>query len=123
MATWTKISDWLTEDSQAYSAGKTPLVVAGNLQISLETRELIVEGKSMLLTEDEVDLLMFLTKHPKHFVSPHTSLSTRWNESRTGKSEFLRVLCSLQRKLEAAGVKRRYIRVEPWYLYSFDPTP
>ena len=53
MATWTKISDWLTEDSQAYSAGRLPLVVAGNLQISLETRELIVEGKTLLLTEDE----------------------------------------------------------------------
>ena len=123
MGTLTRISDWLMEESQPNSAGKAPLIVAGNLQISLETRELIVEGKSLLLTEDEVDLLMFLAKHPKHFVSPHTSLSTRWNESRTGKAEFLRVLCSLQRKLEAAGVQRRYIRVEPWYLYSFDPAP
>jgi DNA-binding response OmpR family regulator len=81
----------------------------------------MVEGKSLLLTSDEIDLLMFLTKHPKHFVTPHTALSTRWNETRTGKSEFLRVLCSLQRKLEQAGIKGRYIRVEPWFLYSFDP--
>jgi len=123
MATWTKLSDWLSQDQRSNSAAKSPLIVTGDLRISLETHELTVEGKTLLLTEDEIDLLMFLTKHRKHFVSPHTSLSTRWNESRTGKSEFLRVLCSLQKKLEAAGVKRRYIRVEPWYLYSFDPAP
>ena len=123
MAIWTKSSQRVVDSSQSKLSDKASLVVGDSLQLSVETRELIVEGKKLLLTDDEVDLLMFLTKHPKHFVSPHTSLSTRWNESRTGKAEFLRVLCSLQRKLEAAGVTRRYIRVEPWYLYSFDPAP
>lgn len=119
MATWTKVTEWFSPNGDNDTLSYT---IGGNLKLNLKTRELMVEGKTLLLTDDEIDLLLFVTKHPKHFVSPHTSLSTRWNESSTGKSEFLRVLCSLQRKLEAAGVKGRYIRVEPWYLYCFDPT-
>jgi len=121
MATWTKIAEFFSSGQSA--SNQSALVLSESFRIDLQNRELAVEGKSVWLTDDEVNLLLFLNKHPKHFVSPHTALSTRWNDSRAGKAEFLRVLCSLQRKLEAAGVKGRYIRVEPWYLYSFDPAP
>jgi DNA-binding response OmpR family regulator len=122
MATSARITDGFSRTSNTdVEASPSKMIVFGNLQISLATRELLVEGKSLRLTSDEIDLLIFLTKHPKHFVTSQTSLSTRWNESRTGKTEFLRVLCSLQRKFEEAGVKGRYLRVEPWFLYSFDP--
>jgi len=123
MAVSIRIADCFSSVPSTDLTKESSLITTGNLRLSLETRELVVEGRSLLLTSDEMDLLLFLTKHPKHFVTPQTSLSTRWNESRAGKSEFLQVLCSLQRKLEAAGVRGRYIRVEPWFLYSFDPAP
>jgi DNA-binding response OmpR family regulator len=122
MATWAKIANWFSADS-ADPYNRSTLVLSDKLTIDLEKHELNVEGKSLSLTSDETDLILYLSKHPKHFVSPHTSLSTKWNETRTSQSEFLRVLHVLQRKLEAAGVKGRYIRVEPWYLYSFNPAP
>jgi DNA-binding response OmpR family regulator len=96
------------------------LMVMGHFQLDLDSREVTVEGKSLRLTDQEFDLLVFLGKHPKHFVSPHTSLSTKWDKERPGRIDFMRVLQSLQRKLALAGVKGRYIRVEPWFLYSFD---
>src|SRR3954454_3417498 len=104
MATWAKIANWFSTDS-ADPCNRSTLVLSDKLTIDLEKHELNVEGKSLSLTSDETDLILYLSKHPKHFVSPHTSLSTKWNETRTSQSEFLRVLHVLQRKLEAAGVK------------------
>jgi DNA-binding response OmpR family regulator len=123
MATLSKLSNWFIEDvshPDTHLASRT--MVIGHFQIHLDTRDVIVEGKVLRLSDQEFELLVFLGKHPKHFVTPHTSLSTRWDKSKVGRTDFLRVLESLQNKLEAAGVKGRYIRIEPWYLYSFDAT-
>jgi len=122
MASLARVTDWFFggNSARARNESQEP-VLAGKLKVWVESSELEVEGKLIALSRDEVDLLIFLAKHPKHFVSPHTALSTRW-DSGTGRTDFLRVLRSLQKRMEDSGVTGRYIRVEPWYLYSFDPT-
>jgi hypothetical protein len=39
------------------------------------------------------------------------------------QTQFLRVLLSLRKKLEAAETGQQYLRTEPWVIYRFDPLP
>ena len=67
-------------------------------------------------------MLIFLAGHPRRVVTPRTLLSTRWGDHEVRQSDFLRVLTSLRKKIEAVGGSVRYIRTEPWIYYRFDPT-
>jgi DNA-binding response OmpR family regulator len=97
------------------------LIVAGDFRIDLRLRQTIVRGQELLLDEDEFELLVFLTGHSTNIITPQTRLTTRWGREQVRQADFLRVLASLQRKLEALGGSSRYIRTEPWVVCRFDP--
>lgn len=96
-------------------------LVVGDFRINLYQRTVSVRDKKIELAPAEFELLMFLISHPKRMVTPQTMLSTHWTGNRVHQTQFLRVLLSLRKKLEAAGAGLHYIRTEPMVVYRFDP--
>jgi len=98
------------------------IVEIGEFRIVTRRHTATLRGEPLGLTGEEFDVLVFLTANPQRFVTPQTMLATNWAEGRTHQTEFLRVLLSLQRKLENVAAGRHYLRTEPWVVYRFDPT-
>ena len=97
------------------------LIETGDFRIDLRTHEVMVRDQEVQLDSEEFDMLVFLTGHPRRVVTPRTLLSTRWGDHKVRQAEFLRVLTSLRKKIEAVGGTAHYIRTEPWVFYRFEP--
>ena len=97
-------------------------IESGDFRIDLAERTASLCGQPLQLTSQEFDVLVFLASHPQRVVTPRTMLATSWSGNRLRQTEFLKVLLSLRKKLEAVGPDRHYLRTEPWVLYRFDPT-
>lgn len=108
------------QDAEQRSAGD--VIELGDFKIDTRRRRATLQGKPLDLTVEEFDVLVFLTANPQRFVTPNTMLSTHWTAGKPHQTEFLRVLLSLRRKLETAA-GQQYLRMEPWVVYRFDPTP
>lgn len=92
----------------------------GDFRIDLLSRRVTVCGREAQLNSEEFDLLVFLAKHPRKVVTPHTQLGTRWGQHEARQTQFLRVLAALRRKIEEAAGRTGYIRTEPWIFCRFD---
>ena len=90
------------------------IVQTGDFCIDLRSREVTVRGKEVELTQEELDLLVFLTTHPKKVVTPSTRLLTKARGNRVRQTQFLRVLLQLCRKIEPEASSHHYIQTEPW---------
>jgi len=99
------------------------MIESGDFKIDLDNRTVTLCGQDLRLTSEEFDVLVFLASHPQSLVTRRTMLATSWSANRLRQTEFLRVLISLRKKLDAAGPGKRYLRTEPWVIYRFDPTP
>jgi DNA-binding response OmpR family regulator len=97
------------------------VISRGDFRIDVAARTASVCGKKLDLTAAEFDLLVYLVKRPKRVITPHTLLTTKWEDDRVLRVEFLRVLVSLRKKLEIETPSSQYIRIEPWIIYRFDP--
>ena len=66
---------------------------------------------------------MFLLDHRKRLVTSSTLLSTKADavSTRISRTEFLKVLLSLRKKLETEVPGNQYIQTEAWILYDFHP--
>jgi len=95
------------------------IIQAGDFRIDLQSRRVTVRGHEVQLTQEELDLLVFLTTHPKKVVTPSTRLVTRARGNPVRQAQFLRVLLGLCRKIEPDN-SHHYIRTEPWVFYRFD---
>lgn len=93
----------------------------GDFRIDTRRHRAMLRGEPLELTGEEFDVLVFLTTNPQRVVTPQTTLATHWTGARTHQTQFLRVLLSLRRKLEAAATGQQYLRTEPWIIYRFDP--
>ena len=117
---FTSIQRWFQPRPETRTAG-AELIQAGDFRIDLRSREVTVRGKEVQLTQEELDLLVFLTTHPKKLITPSTRLVTRARADRVRQTQFLRVLLQLSRKVEPDTGSHHYIRTEPWVFYRFDP--
>jgi len=102
-------------------SGDPGVVRVGDFRIDFEQRTAFVRDKKLDLAHAEFDLLVYLVSHPKRMVTGQTMLSTHWDHDRVHQTQFLQVLLSLRKKLEAAGAGQHYIRTEPLVVYRFDP--
>jgi len=93
----------------------------GDFRIDLDQRTVVVRNKHVDLAATEFDLLVFLVGHPKRMVTAQTMLKTQWGEDGVHQTQFLQVLLSLRKKLEATGAGDHYIRTESLVVYRFDP--
>jgi DNA-binding response OmpR family regulator len=97
------------------------VIEKGDFRIDLHSHRVSVREQEVALGSEEFDMLVFLTGHPRRVVTPRTLLSTRWGDQAVRQADFLRVLISSRKKIEAAGGSTHYIRTEPWVFYRFDP--
>lgn len=117
--TWDRTPEGDTSEQSVSFAG---MIESGDFKIDLDERTVTVRGRELPLTSEEFDVLVFLASHPQRLVTPHTMLATSWIANRPQRTEFLRVLISLRKKLDAVGPGQHYLRTEPWVIYRFDPT-
>lgn len=101
----------------------TEVMEVGDFTIDTAGRAAALRGQDLRLTSAEFDVLVFLTTHPQRCVTPHTILATSWVEDGFHQTEFLKVLLSLRKKLDAVVAGNHYLRTEPWIIYKFDPKP
>lgn len=118
--------DWFSNlwarDAKAPSPSSKPVIICvGDFEIETTARAVSLRGKQVVLSRSEFDLLLYLIAHPKKVVTSRTILSTHWSGQHVCREDFLRVLLSLRKKLEAAEPGQHYIRIEPWALYQFAP--
>jgi two-component system, OmpR family, KDP operon response regulator KdpE len=99
------------------------IVEAGDFRLDIAGRVAQLCGRDLPLTSEEFDVLVFLTSHTQRLVTPHTVLATNWSANQLHQTEFLKVLLSLRKKLEALGSGKQYLRTEPWVVYRFDSSP
>jgi len=104
------------------SVSLTGMIESGDFKIDLAARTVTLRSENLLLTAEEFDVLLFLAGHPQRMVTPHTMLATNWTANEPRQTEFLKVLMSLRKKLDAAGQGKHYLKTEPWIIYRFDPT-
>lgn len=131
MRNGSKLAQWLRnmfggepEQQAGEGCGSVRAVVeSGDFKINIGNRIAILHNEALDLTSEEFDVLMFLVNHPQRLVTPHTVLATSWTASQPRQTEFLRVLLSLRKKLDAAAPGKHYLRTEPWIAYRFNPSP
>jgi two-component system KDP operon response regulator KdpE len=104
------------------SVSLTGIIDSGDFKIDLAARTATLCGENLSLTAEEFDVLVFLAGHPQRMVTPHTRLATSWTANGLRQTDFLRVLITLRKKLDAAGHGKHYLKTEPWIIYRFDPS-
>jgi len=102
-------------------SGASGMISVGDFRIDFEQRTALVRERKLDLASAEFDLLVYLVSHPKRMVTGQTMLSTHWEDDSVHQTQFLQVLLSLRKKLEAVGAGQHYIRTEPLVVYRFDP--
>lgn len=107
------------QESDAASAGK--VLQIGDFSIDTYRHTATLRGEALELTGEEFDVLIFLATNPQRVVTPQTTLATHWTGARTRQTPFIRVILSLRKKLETAAAGQRYLRIERWVIYRFDP--
>ena len=98
-------------------------VEVGDFTINTCGHTASLRGEPLELTDEEFDVLVFLTNNRQRFVTPQTMLATNWSNGRPHQTELLRVLLSLRRKLEAVARGQQYLKTEPWVIYRFNAAP
>ena len=96
-------------------------ITAGDFRLCVETRQAFVNSQRLSLSAAEFDLLRFLLTHRKMLVTPQTMLSTACDKLRIRRTEFIKTLLTLKNKLDDACGAGRYLHVEPWVVYQFNP--
>jgi two-component system KDP operon response regulator KdpE len=101
---------------------ESTVFTAGDFNIDLETRKVLVAGREIHLTPKEFDLLVYFVKHSGKVLTHRTLLAAIWGGNYVEQNEYLRVFVgNLRKKLEPDPSNPRYILTEPWIGYRFDP--
>ena len=100
---------------------ESTVLTAGDFNIDLETRKVLVAGREIHLTPKEFDLLVYFVKHSGKVLTHRTLLSAIWGGNYVEQNEYLRVFVgNLRKKLEPDPSNPRYILTEPWIGYRFN---
>jgi two-component system KDP operon response regulator KdpE len=99
------------------------IINAGDFTVDTVQRKVRLRGEDLRLTPEEFDVLVYLTGHPQQLVTPRTMLTTNWASDNRQRTEFLKVLLELRKKIEASASGKQYLRTEPWVVYRFDASP
>jgi two-component system, OmpR family, KDP operon response regulator KdpE len=108
--------------AKAKEEPESQLIEIGDFRIDLETRTVLAKNREVHLTPKELDLLVYLARHPGKVITHRALLSAVWGENSVEQTEYLRVFIGhLRKKLEANESSPRYIVTEPWVGYRFEP--
>jgi two-component system, OmpR family, KDP operon response regulator KdpE len=108
--------------AKAKEEPESSLIEIGDFRIDLETRTVRAKNREVHLTPKELDLLVYLARHPGKVITHRALLSAVWGENSVEQPEYLRVFVGhLRKKLETNESAPRYILTEPWVGYRFEP--
>jgi two-component system KDP operon response regulator KdpE len=100
------------------------VIAAGEVEIDLETRRVLVRGVLTRLTPKEFDLLRYLAAHPNNPVTHMKLLQTVWGPDYGNEVEYLRVFINqLRKKIERDPSDPKILTTEPWVGYRFNSPP
>ncbi|HET6846516.1 MAG TPA: response regulator transcription factor [Anaerolineales bacterium] len=95
-------------------AESEPVFTDGDLSIDLARRFVTVEGREILLTPTEYDILRTLIQHAGKVVTHRQMLRSVWGAAYEDETHLLRVnVSNLRRKVEKDPAKPRHVITEP----------
>jgi len=111
----------LFEDAQAENQEDQPLIFGKELMINPIYRQVVVEGKTLVLTCKEYELLLCLAKHPHQIWSYAQLYSHVWNDTLglDGDNTVKTHIGNLKKKLANHG--KNYIQNSRGVGYKFVP--
>lgn len=96
------------------------LILAGELLIDSEARQVMLHGEPVRLTPTEYEILLYLAQHTGKVVTHRELLKSVWGNEYGDEREYLRVFISqLRHKIEADPLRPIYILTEPGVGYRF----
>lgn len=110
--------------AQSSQSPNAPVIRIGDLELSIEKRQLLKAGQAIRLTPKEFDLLQYLMSHAG-IPMPHARLlQAVWGPEYGGEVEYLRTFVrQLRKKIGDDAAEPLYIRTEPYIGYRFrDPS-
>lgn len=100
--------------------GGRPLVVIGDLEIDLVTRQVRKAGQRLHLSPTEFDLLRLLARHAGRILTHRQILEQVWGPAQADEVQYLRVyIRQLRQKIEADANAPALILTEPGIGYRF----
>ena len=103
-------------------AERRQVLVAGDVTVDFDQRRLFVQGREVLLSPTEWQLLVELATNAGRLLLHEELLTRAWGPEYRHDRQYLRVwIRRLRRKLEDDGDGSRYIRTVPGIGYMFDP--
>ncbi|HVP41936.1 MAG TPA: response regulator transcription factor [Terriglobales bacterium] len=95
---------------------------AGDIEVDLKTRTVLVRCKTVRLTPKEFDLLVYMMRHRGEVLTYRALLGALWGSNYVRHKHYLHVLVRhLRTKIETDPSQPLYIVTEPWIGYRFDP--
>jgi two-component system KDP operon response regulator KdpE len=86
----------------------------GEIEVDLDKRLVLVQGKEVHLTPIEYRLLQTLIRHAGKVLTQRQLLSEVWGPNHTEEAQYLRVyMAQLRRKLESEPARPRRLLTEP----------
>lgn len=102
------------------SENQNRLILAGDLLIDSEARQVMLRGEPVRLTPTEYEILLYLAQHTGKVVTHRELLKSVWGNEYGDEREYLRVFVSqLRHKIEADPLRPIYILTEPGVGYRF----
>jgi len=99
-----------------------PILRAGDVQVDLRARSVLVRGRCVRLTPKEFDLLVYMVRHRGNVLTYRALLGALWGSNYVKHKHYLHVLVRhLRSKIELDPSQPAYIATEPWVGYRFDP--
>ena len=95
---------------------------AGEVEVEVKTRGVLVRGKCVRLTPKEFDLLVYMIRHRGDVLTYRSLLGALWRSNYVKHKHYLHVLVRhLRTKIEPDPSQPVYIATEPWIGYRFAP--
>ena len=124
-STWLKLQCVLLDnfftDNILENANLT-IIRVGDLEVCLEHRSVVVCGNKLQLTPKEFDILSLLISSPKHVFTYEMIMDIVWHEDYDFYSQraIHHHISNINRKINRAGGKRKYIKSIYGRGYQFD---
>lgn len=97
------------------------LLRAGDVQVDLKSRRVIVRGRAVRLTPKEFDLLVYIVRHRGEVLTHTALLRALWGSNYVRHKHYLHVLVrQLRAKIEPDPSRPVYIETEPCVGYRFN---
>ena len=96
-------------------------IAIGDFKIDADAFRVSVKNIDVRLTPKEFELLLYLARHASRVVTHRALLLAIWGPNSVEQPEHLRVLVAQLRKKIDSTDTPRYIIMEPWVGYRFEP--